>query len=347
MKKPPELPGVRKSVEQSSPSIRRLGECIVTSNGELRVSRSGVSTSPSAARQLQIPVVLIANNNYIAAGDHRNIFKILEQRITVHLDSAHVVISAMPHQYNLPSDHPMLTRYSAHHGGQFSSRQGKPWKQMSATTHDDEAVGGKSSSPGHRCAERSETAQSVSSAATTNNTYIYYINTKHEPLLDLNAIGRFTLHGMHLSMRRKRLLAELLARNQIGVKHDTFVAHRLLLVLPPVKHPRLLLALPTVCRPRLLLALPLMSHHCLFLALPLVIRPRLLLALSLVTRPLLLLALSTVCRYRLLLSAARSEIRRTHLRLFRTRHLPCASCSNTTDTRRRYSTGLLRRLPRH
>ncbi|KAG8256391.1 hypothetical protein J6590_069563 [Homalodisca vitripennis] len=41
-----------------------------------------------------------------------------------------------------------------HHGSQFSSRAGKPWKLMSATTHDDIAASsGKSSSPGPRQCE--------------------------------------------------------------------------------------------------------------------------------------------------------------------------------------------------
>ncbi|KAG8326032.1 hypothetical protein J6590_051363 [Homalodisca vitripennis] len=68
--------------------------------------------------------------------------------------------------------------YSAHHGSKFSNRAGKPWNLMSATTHDEKAAGGKISSPEPRCAERSETVQSVPSAATTNNTYIYYIETR-------------------------------------------------------------------------------------------------------------------------------------------------------------------------
>ncbi|KAG8325258.1 hypothetical protein J6590_072694 [Homalodisca vitripennis] len=60
----------------------------------------------------------------------------------------------------------------AHHEGQLSGRVGKPWKR-SVTTHDGGVAGGKSSSPGP---QRSQTAQSVPSAATTNNNS--YIN-KH------------------------------------------------------------------------------------------------------------------------------------------------------------------------
>ncbi|KAG8326453.1 hypothetical protein J6590_041138 [Homalodisca vitripennis] len=207
-----EFSGVRNHVGQSRPAPCRPG--VAASSGEHYFG----PITPNSCR------VLITGINNIAAGDHNNIItKILEQRFTAHLGSAHVVILTVPLRHYLLADH-LVNRQTALVNF-FIEELWEPDKGQTGDLRGQPPAAPSSAS----CEAPSPTPGSASCESSS-------------PAPVLPPVSRPRLPLALPSVCRPRLLLAL----------PPVIRPRLPLVLPPVSRPRLPLALPPVCHCRLL-----------------------------------------------------------------------------------------------
>ncbi|KAG8334342.1 hypothetical protein J6590_092536 [Homalodisca vitripennis] len=114
-------------------------------------------------------LVLIAGTNDVAAGEQRNIYRHLEERIVSKPSEGRLIVATLPHRHDLPINH------------------------------------------------------AINEEVVLVNAYIEELAIRHNiQVLDFNKISRmyFTRHGLHLTMRGKRLLAKLIADTLCKVDHE-------------------------------------------------------------------------------------------------------------------------------